>query len=184
MAAWNHWYHVNGNTYGTWLPGDPRGWREKRHKKHVAGDYKNPPPPGSGDALHQYASSLLKKPPVHLDATQREIVGRAMVEMLLHQAIELLTLSMDAIHFHLLGRFLDRDVKPKVGRAKKHAYFNLRKQGFAGILWEKGSNVVPITDRQHQLHVFRYIGRHKDKRAWVWSFREGIYWPNSIEERE
>ena len=45
MTAWNNWYHVNGNTYGTWLPGDPRGWRERGHKKHVAGDYKNPPPP-------------------------------------------------------------------------------------------------------------------------------------------
>ena len=55
MAAWNNWYHVNGNTYGTWLPGDPRGWRERGHKKHVDGDYKSPPPAGSGDAMHRYA---------------------------------------------------------------------------------------------------------------------------------
>jgi len=103
--------------------------------------------------------------------------------MLLHQDIELLTLSMDAVHFHLLGRFTDKKVNPKVGRAKKHAYFNLRDQGLAGGLWEDDSNVVPITDRQHQLHVFRYIGRHKDKGAWVWTFREGIYWPNSIGKR-
>ncbi|MGH7177977.1 MAG: hypothetical protein ACREJC_11395, partial [Tepidisphaeraceae bacterium] len=22
---WNDWYHVMAHTYGTWLPGDPRG---------------------------------------------------------------------------------------------------------------------------------------------------------------
>ena len=50
MGAWNGWYHVNGNTYGTWLPGDERGWRSRHHKVHVNGDYKNPPPPGAHDA--------------------------------------------------------------------------------------------------------------------------------------
>jgi len=39
MEPWNHWYHVNGNTYGTWLPGDPRGWRSYKHKRHVEGEY-------------------------------------------------------------------------------------------------------------------------------------------------
>ena len=33
MPAWNGWYHVTGNTYGTWLPGDPRGWRECHRKR-------------------------------------------------------------------------------------------------------------------------------------------------------
>ena len=102
MEAWNHWYHVNGNTYGTWLPGDPRGWREKRHKRHVDGDYKNPPPKGSGDALQRHASSLLKQPPVHLDPVQRELAGRALAEMLVRQEVELLAISLDSVHYHLL----------------------------------------------------------------------------------
>lgn len=45
--AWNAWYHVLTNTYGTWLRGDRRGWRERHHRKHVEGDYKNPPKPGT-----------------------------------------------------------------------------------------------------------------------------------------
>ncbi len=138
MAAWNGWYHVNGNTYGTWLPGDSRGWRERGHKKHVAGDYKNPPPAGSGDALHGHARKLLKQPPVHLTCEQRAIAGRAIVELLAVQELE--------------------------------------SRGFVGRLWGNGSNVVPIKDRQHQLNVFGYIARHKDKNAWVWTFREGLYW--------
>jgi len=176
MTAWNNWYHVNGNTYGTWLPGDPRGWRERAHKKHVAGDYKNPPPAGSGDPLHQHAKGLLRQPPVHLTTEQRAIAGKALVTMLMKQQIELLALSLDAIHFHLLGRFPNPKVRPVVGRAKKHAYFELRDHGFVGHLWGAGANVVPINDRKHQLNVFGYIGDHKLKGAWVWTFREGVYW--------
>ena len=180
MNAWNGWYHVGGNTYGTWLPGDPRGWREKRHKKHVEGDYNNPPPKGSGDAYHEHARDLLTQPPVHLDTTQRKAVGRALVERFVALDIEILTLSLDAIHFHLLARFPDNQVRPRLGRAKKHAYHELRDRGLIGKLWGGGSNVVTITDREHQLNVFAYIGRHKEHGAWVWTFREGIYWRDDI----
>ena len=176
MAAWNGWYHVGGNTYGTWLPGDPRGWRERDHKKHVAGDYKNPPPVGSGDSLHRYSHKLLKEPPVFLTTAQRAIAGRALADMLTTQNIEVLVVALTAIHFHLLGRFPNTDVRPVVGRAKKHAYFKLRDSGFAGHLWGEGTDVVPITGRKHQLNVFDYIRRHVDEGAWVWTFREGLYW--------
>ena len=65
-------------------------------------------------------------------------------------------------------------MRPIVGRAKKHAYFELRDGGFAGRLWGTGANVVPITERRHQLNVFSYIAGHKAKGAWVWTFREGF----------
>ena len=41
MPAWNHWYHCTAHTYGTWLRGDPRGWRARHHREHVDGDYRN-----------------------------------------------------------------------------------------------------------------------------------------------
>ncbi len=184
MAAWNNWYHVTGNTYGTWLPGDPRGWREQGHKKHVAGDYKFPPPTGSGDSMHQYAKQLLKQPPVHLTDRQRLLAGQALVEMLLNQQIEAIVLSLDANHFHVLARFAGNQVRPFVGRAKKHAYFVLRDRGFVGRLWSAGSYVVPITGRQHQLNVYRYIREHQTHGAWVWTFREGVYWREASNREE
>jgi hypothetical protein len=176
MEAWNGWYHVNVNTYGTWLPGDPRGWREKHHRRHVEGDYRNPPPAGYGDRLHRQSQDLLKKPPVQLKPAQRELVGRALVEMLLKQEIELIVLAMGAVHLHLLARFPDKEVRRRVGRAKKHAYHLLLDEGFVGKLWERRANVVPIKDRQHQLNVFHYIVRHRDQGAWAWTFRDGTPW--------
>ena len=172
MVAWNGWYHVNANTYGTWLPGDPRGWRERKHKKHVNGDYRNPPPAKSGDGMHNYAGGLLRQSPVRLTNVQRAIVGQAMVDLLVEQKVELLVFCLDATHLHLLGRFSITQVRPVVGRAKKHAYFELRNHKFVGRLWGNGSNVVPVKDRQHQLRVFDYITEHRDKGAWVWTFRD------------
>jgi hypothetical protein len=32
-----------GHTYGTWLPGDPKGFRTRHHREHIEGDYKKPP---------------------------------------------------------------------------------------------------------------------------------------------
>jgi REP element-mobilizing transposase RayT len=181
MPAWNGWYHVTGNTYGTWLPGDPRGWRERGHRKHVGGDYHDPPH-GVSTSLHQYSRDLLQQQPVHLDRVQREVAGKALVEMLVRRQIEVLAMAVDQSHFHTLGRFTDTNVRPIVGRAKKHAFFKLRDQGYSGKLWGHGADVVPITGRRHQVSVFNYIVRHATHGAWVWTFREGIYWETDFSE--
>jgi hypothetical protein len=38
VRPWHDWYHCVANTYGTWLPGDPRGWRSCHHRERVEGD--------------------------------------------------------------------------------------------------------------------------------------------------
>ena len=45
MKPWNFWYHVGSNTKGTWLTGDPRGFRSRHHREHVEGDYRRLSPP-------------------------------------------------------------------------------------------------------------------------------------------
>ena len=117
--AWNGWYHVNGNTYGTWLRGDPRGWRTRRHREHVDGDYKHPPAQGTFEAIYERSKSLMTRRAVYLNRTQRQVAGQAMVERLVALGVELLTLSQDASHYHLLARFPDdqvrQSVNPKMG---------------------------------------------------------------------
>ncbi|MCY2930314.1 MAG: hypothetical protein NTV86_12610 [Planctomycetota bacterium] len=176
MQAWNGWYHVDGHTYGTWLPGDARGWREKQHKLHVPGDYRNPPPEGFGERLLEYSRENLRQPCVRLSLAQRQLAGRALVEMMLHQETELIALSMDSVHFHLLARFREGDVRRRVGRAKKHAWHELCEAGFEGKLWQRSCHAEPIRDRGHQVNAFHYILNHSQKGAWGWSFREGVYW--------
>src|SRR5258707_1081254 len=68
---WNDWYHIMCHTYGTWLPGDPKGCRTRHHREHVEGDYKNPPPKGKYDGLWARSKRLMKRDPVYLSSEQR-----------------------------------------------------------------------------------------------------------------
>jgi hypothetical protein len=77
-----------GNTYGTWLPGDERGFRTENQKLDVPHDYKDPPPKGKYDGLHRYSRSLLKREPVYLETLeQRRRVLEEFVASLQRRAI-------------------------------------------------------------------------------------------------
>jgi len=181
MSAWNGWYHVTGGTYGTWLRGDRRGWRDRKHRTHVDGDYKNPPPPGTYDALLEHVRHSMSRPPVRLSPERRRIAGQAMVQRLADLHVEVLAFSLDAVHFHALCRFPNAPARELLGKAKKHAYHRLCAAGHEGKLWAKRPRVQPIDGRDHQVRVYHYILEHRDVGAWVWSFKEGVYW-SEVEE--
>jgi len=176
MGAWNGWYHITAGTYGTWLPGDGRGWRTRHHRRDVRGDYKNPPAKGSGDGLRRLSQRLLKNAPVVLSSSQRQAAGRAVVESLIRQGIETLCLAMGAEHCHLLARVDYDEIRKVIGRAKLHAYHALSNEMSGRRIWAKRSRALPIRDRQHQVNVYNYILKHRASGAWVWSYREGAYW--------
>ncbi len=173
MRAWNGWYHVSGSTCGTWLPGDARGWRARWHREHVDGDHRNPPPPGTYEDRHERARRLAKSPPIYLDRHQRKVAVEAIVEQLAEIEIEVLVVSVDSMHYHILARFEDHQVRGPVGRAKKNASFALREGGLAGTVWAKKCHALPIADRSHQVNAYNYIRDHITKGACVWTFRDG-----------
>ena len=179
MPAWNGWYHVDGHTYGTWLPGDPRGWRSRWHREHVEGDYKHPPPKGQGASLHRRSKELLKRPSVHLTRRQRRVALEGKVSKLLEQGVEVIAVSVDAVHYHVLARFASDDVRGPIGRAKKNASFLLRKCGLPGTVWAKKCRALPVRDRAHQVNAFNYILGHAEEGACVWTFRDGHIPPKS-----
>ena len=179
MSAWNGWYHVTGGTYGTWLRGDPRGWRDRKHRTHVEGDYRHPPPKGRDDALLEYVLSSMKHAPRRLGVDERRLVGQAMVEKLLELGCQVLSLSLDAVHYHILVRFPPAGARTLVGKAKLHAYHELTRGGPHRKLWAKRCRVQPIDSRAHQLRTHHYVQDHAKAGAWVWSFRQGLYWRDS-----
>jgi hypothetical protein len=71
------WVHFIAGTYGSWLYGDPRGFRTRHHGEHVDGDYKAHPPPGAHAEKLQRSLKSLKQPPVVLSKRFRSIVGAA-----------------------------------------------------------------------------------------------------------
>ncbi len=173
MPPWNDWYHVNGNTHGTWLRGDPRGWRARHHREHVQGDYKDPPPEGTYDRLHARSKQLMTRPPVRLTPQAAHIACNEIVASLLRHDIQALAVAVDDHHYHILARFPDHNPRKWVGIAKKNSARALSDASLvpAGGVWAVRCRCLPVRDRAHQLNVFRYIEKHARRGASIWTFR-------------
>ncbi len=102
---WNNWYHCMANTYGTWLPGDPRGWRTRKHRRHIEGDYKSPPRENHAP-LHRQSQALMKRPPVHLSPAARARAVDLLRLAFERWRVEPLVISVSAMHMHVLARFV------------------------------------------------------------------------------
>jgi hypothetical protein len=137
MQPWRDWYHVTLHTYGTWLRGDPRGWRSRHHREHIDGDYKRPPPKGKYDALFEYSKSLMKRDPVRIESELREFVLDALIDKLLENRIDVAIGSLDGIHGHLLLQCSDHNPRHWIGLAKKNASHLVRQLSLLepGGLW-------------------------------------------------
>lgn len=104
-APWHNWVHTVIGTYGSWLYGDPRGFRAWRHRQHVDGDYKHRPAEGTYDQLYEATQAAMKRGAVVLTADERELAADALVKKLADMELEWVTLAVAATHFHLLVRF-------------------------------------------------------------------------------
>ena len=171
---WNDWYHVMCNTYGTWLPGDPRGFRTRHHREHCEGDYKHPPAPGTWELRHRQATHLMERPPVYLTRIQRDRVADEVWQSLQKRSIETIVLSVDRVHLHLLARFPDHNPRHWVGIAKRESshYLKVAALGIEGGIWAVRCACKPIRDRDHQLNAVRYIRDHEHRAAVIRSFRD------------
>jgi len=160
---WNQWFHVMGHTYGTWLPGDPKGFRTRHHREHIEGDYKNPPPSGKYDARWKRAKSLMKRDPVYLNPDQRRRAVEEFVRSFAKWHVDLRILSIDRIHLHALAQFLHGDPHHFVGLAKKECSAYMKRDGLSrdGGLWAVRCKCLPIHDLAHFDNVIDYIRDHQ-----------------------
>jgi hypothetical protein len=191
--AWNNWYHCVGSTYGTWLKGDPRGFRTRKAKQYVDGDYRNPPPAGVFAPMFEQSKASLKYPPVKLSKRQRQTLCNAMIERFVSDQVEVIALAVASNHFHLLARFPvlsadeqvslskgliadGRDPSPRyyLTQARRSASLELssRKLKDDGPVWAARPKCDPVCDRQHQVNVTCYIEGHAAQQAAVWSIRK------------
>lgn len=166
------WRHVVISTLGSWLPGDPRGWRSRGHKRHSSGDYKNPPPAGEYALLHRYNERLSAKRIV-IPRKARADVGRAIVALLCSEGHRLLVMSVGGMHAHLLVELPDnvRRIKAIVGHAKSKSSRAV-KHILPGSIWARGGRFEKIKDRAHHRNVYNYILTRQERGTWVWSYKD------------
>jgi len=159
MEPWNDWYHVSGNTYGTWRPGDPRGHatRHGRSQRPVKDHFEK-------------SKRLMVREPVRLSVEARRVALSAFVGALEFHDIDVVICAVDDHHFHLLARFGDRRPRRWVGIAKKESARAVSREGLAeaGGVWAVRCRCGPIRDRAHQVAVAGYIEAHAEAGAVVW----------------
>lgn len=164
------WRHIIFSTHNSWLPGDPCGFRNRDHRIHSSGDYKNPPPKGEHAGLHRYAKKI-SGAPVVLENEIRETIGLAIIAELKKQGCRVLAIAVAATHVHILCELPDDESEWRaiVGRCKTAACYAVREQK-PGRLWGRNATYKPIDDRSHHANTFRYILGQAG--AWTWSFKE------------
>lgn len=160
------WAHVIAGTLGSWLPGDPRGFRSRRHRVHSSGDYRNPPPAGEHAGLHRHALSC-SADAVRIPADLRARVGRAMLGKLHDSGVPVGALAVGSNHVHALIAVGDSDAVGPFGRAKQHASKAVSTD-LPGKLWARSSHVVRVKNTGQLASTVQYIARHDRAGAWVW----------------
>jgi len=131
------WHHIIFNTRGSWLTGDPRGFRSRNHRKHSDGDYKQRPPIGQHAGLHRAVRDNSRSA-VKLPKSLWVIIGQAVLSKCKEQRHRVLVLAVDALHVHLLVELPGdrKDVKQIVGSWKQKASHAVREQ-MPGSIWSK-----------------------------------------------
>ena len=99
MVKWNNTdiplaYLITFRTYGTWLPGDPRGSIDRFHNIY-RGKRAEP-----NEIRRDQAIKKLKSPPVILNAEQRKAVSDAILEVCEYRSWKLFAKNVRTNHVH------------------------------------------------------------------------------------
>ena len=116
------WRHVIINTRCSWLHGDERGFRSRKHRIHSSGDYKNPPPAREHEGLRKYHRER-SGIPVTIGRDVREIVIRELAGKLRELGYLVVAVSVNGRHLHALVE-LPNDmgqIRQIVGKCKQRA---------------------------------------------------------------
>lgn len=89
-------YFITLRTYGTWLPGDPRGCVDRDHNAYGS-PYASPDPERAA-----HAAALLRHAPTIFDNRMRDLVRRAFVDQCHHRGWELIETAVRSNHAHTI----------------------------------------------------------------------------------
>jgi hypothetical protein len=145
------WWLITWGTYGSWLPGDPRGFRTWRRREYV------PPPYGKAqggepiyDAVtyterHDDARSRLTSTAVSLTVVDRREVCSALVVEIAAVRIVPAILAVAKHHAHFISQFGELEIRPTVGRLKAAATRSMKIASLdAPSLWAKGCHMESL----------------------------------------
>jgi hypothetical protein len=170
------WWLISWTTYGTWLPGDERGYRTWRGRQYVPPPkrYANPGEPTyqarEHVAVRELAESIAEAP-VYLSRNQIEIALATMVEEISEVPIVPAIMSVGDWHVHWLCYFGPLKIRPVVERIKAAATRDLNAHGFEGKRpWTKGCNMRSKATRQECRNAYKYVRDHRNQGCLIYEW--------------
>ena len=119
-------YMVTWTTYGTWLPGDDRGYVSRGKIL------------GKNEALHRANIERLKSRVVKLSRQEQEVVRRAILSRAESLRQKIYAIMVHSNHVHIVAQRISKSIEMVVSYYKNSARLALRANGFTGRLWTNG----------------------------------------------
>jgi REP element-mobilizing transposase RayT len=164
--------HVIINTFGTWLHGDERGFRSRKHRIHSSGDYRHRPPSDEHAGLHGYHRAKSRSE-VTIDRSIRPTIGQTLLAALLDRSYRVLALAVGKVHAHCLVELPESPVTVKaIGGDAKRKSSRAVKTHLPGTVWASGGTFKIVKDDDHLRRANDYILYDQGSDAWTWSFRD------------
>lgn len=174
----NGWWLVTWTTYGSWLPGDARGFRTWRGRERVA-------PPRRfathSDDVYEPARYVTRyreavaqcSTGVCLNVTHRQVALKAIVEDVNALNLPAAVLAVADWHVHLVAQFGGLPIRPTVGRFKSEATRAIKAADDnyePKRSWTKGCHMESLKDDASLDAACRYVAGHVLQGAVVYTW--------------
>ncbi|MDD5327031.1 MAG: transposase [Phycisphaerae bacterium] len=139
---------VTWTTYGSWLPGDNRGY--VKEGRILPADNK----------LLQANKARQKSPTVKLKAQEKKIVRKEILAEAKKIGHEIIVLAVCTNHIHLLARPHSQSIEDLAGKYKSLTTRALWKYGREGRIWTKGYDKRFCFSEDELIQRTRYVNKH------------------------
>ncbi len=143
-------YMVTWTTYGSWLPGDERGF--VANGQILPGDLKT----------LERNKKRQKLPTVKLNKKEIKLIRQTIVNEAREIGHEIVALSVCTNHVHLAARTNDKLIEDIVGRYKSITTSALWELGREGRIWTKGYDKRFCFSEEELTRKIQYVNKHND----------------------
>jgi hypothetical protein len=168
------WWHVMIGTHASWLPGDERGFRNRGHRIHSSGDYKNPPPIDEHEGLREYNEQLAPDA-VEIPLEYRKRLAQIIARLFVGAGYRVAVVSVSRYHVHILAELpLElTEFRKVIGGIKTKASREV-KDVLPGRVWSRGDKHILVRDQKHYECEFDYVRNRQGPEARAWSVGEAL----------
>ena len=169
---------VTWNTYGSWLPGDPRGFRTFRGEVYVPSPVRFAK---NGEEIYDPTdyeqrfrlSKRIVPCAVTLTREEQSLACAANVAEIESISMNPLILAVARQHSHLIAEFGRHMIRPTVGQFKASATRAIPNPGDRKRIWAAECHMQSLQGGEAVRNAYNYVRRHEEEAALIhdWTYK-------------